>query len=96
MPVDIEIRNLTKTYANVVALDNVTLEIPSGQIYGILGPNGSGKTTLLKTTSGIVPFDSGTVLVHGIDVSRRPDEVKKILGYVPETPALYESLTPGE
>ncbi|MEM0157954.1 MAG: ABC transporter ATP-binding protein [Thermoplasmataceae archaeon] len=92
----IEIKNLFKRYGNVVALNGITLDIPSGLIYGVIGPNGSGKTTLLKAIAGIIPFDAGQLAVRGIDVGQSPNEVKKILGYVPETPILYESLTPAE
>ena len=90
----ITIRGLCKNYGEVRALDGIDLEIPGGEIFGILGPNGSGKTTLLKIISSIMEPTSGLVSVNGINVMADPMKVKSIIGYVPETPNLYESLTP--
>ena len=92
----IEINNLYKRYGNTIALNGINLSIAGGQIYGILGPNGSGKTTLLKIIAGILPASSGDIMVDGISVSRNADNIKSMIGYIPETPALYESLTPIE
>lgn len=92
----ITIRGLCKNYGEVRALDGIDLEIPGGEIFGILGPNGSGKTTLLKIISSIIEPTSGLVSVNGINVMADPMKVKSIIGYVPETPNLYESLTPIE
>jgi ABC-2 type transport system ATP-binding protein len=92
----IEINNIYKRYGTTNALNGINLSIPGGQIYGVLGPNGSGKTTLLKIIAGILPASSGDVSVNGISVSENPDAIKSITGYIPETPALYESLTPVE
>ncbi len=92
----ITINGLTKRYGNITALDNINLEIGSGQIYGILGPNGSGKTTLLKIISGIIDQDAGNVKINDLDTRINNIEVKQLIGYIPETPALYESLTPME
>ncbi len=92
----ITIRDLYKNYGEVRALDGINIEIPGGQIFGILGPNGSGKTTMLKIISSIMEPTSGLVSVNGINVMGDPMKVKSIIGYVPETPNLYESLTPIE
>ncbi len=92
----ITIKGLCKNYGEVRALDGIDLEIPGGEIFGILGPNGSGKTTLLKIISSIIEPTSGLVSVNGINVMADPMKVKSIIGYVPETPNLYESLTPIE
>lgn len=92
----ITIKGLCKNYGEVRALDGIDLEIPGGEIFGILGPNGSGKTTLLKIISSIMEPTSGLVSVNGINVMADPMKVKSIIGYVPETPNLYESLTPIE
>ena len=92
----IEINNIYKRYGTTNALNGINLSIQGGQIYGVLGPNGSGKTTLLKIIAGILPASSGDVSVNGISVSENPDAIKSITGYIPETPALYESLTPVE
>ncbi len=92
----ITIRDLYKNYGEVRALDGINIEIPGGQIFGILGPNGSGKTTMLKIISSIMEPTTGLVSVNGINVMGDPMKVKSIIGYVPETPNLYESLTPIE
>lgn len=92
----IKIDSLSKYYGNKQVLADFSIEIRDGEIYGILGPNGSGKTTLLKIMAGISQFDRGSVTVDGIDAKANQIEVRKIVGYVPETPYLYESLTPYE
>lgn len=90
------IHNLFKNYGEVRALDGIDLEIYPGQIFGLLGPNGSGKTTLLRILCSIMDYTSGYVRVAGLDVSQDSMQIKRIVGYVPETPVLYESLTPTE
>ncbi len=90
------IKTLNKTYGNKQVLNDINLEINDGDIFGILGPNGSGKSTLLRILAGISQYDYGYVNVEGIDAKSNPIELRKIVGYVPETPYLYESLTPLE
>jgi len=90
---DLIIENLSKSYDGVVALDNVSLEINSGEVVGLLGPNGAGKSTLLKIIVGILRPSSGSVKLDGIDIMQRPEVAKKIIGYVPENPSLYTNLT---
>lgn len=92
----IVINSLSKRYGEKEILSNFSIQIDDGEIYGILGPNGSGKTTLMKVMAGISQFDGGTVLINDIDAKKNQIEVRKIVGYVPETPYLYESLTPFE
>jgi len=92
----ISIMGVTKSYGSVKALDRLTLEIPAGQIFGYLGPNGAGKTTTVKILSGMIPPDAGTAKIAGFDILSRPLDVKKRIGVVPESGALYESLTPAE
>ncbi len=92
----IKIDSLRKVYGEKVVLSNFSIEIGEGEIFGILGPNGSGKTTLLKIMAGISRFEGGTVTVNGIDAKKDQIGIRKIVGYVPETPYLYESLTPYE
>jgi ABC-2 type transport system ATP-binding protein len=89
----VEIRDLTKTYGMIRAIDGLTLNINQGEIFGLLGPNGSGKTTTMKIISGILKPDSGHIRVLGFDPVQEPILVKNRIGYVPETPTLYESLT---
>ncbi|ANF22037.1 ABC transporter ATP-binding protein [Thermococcus piezophilus] len=92
----IEVENLVKSFGATRAVRGISFTVKNGEIYGLLGPNGSGKSTTLKILAGIMKPTSGRVLVDGIDVSENPLRVKEITGYVPETPALYESLTPVE
>ncbi len=90
------VENLVKKYFEKIVIDGISFEVASGEIYGFLGPNGSGKSTTLKILAGVLKPTSGRVEIEGIDVVKNPVEVKKIIGYVPETPVLYESLTPAE
>jgi len=92
----IEVDNLVKRFGSKIAVRGVSFTVRNGEIYGLLGPNGSGKSTTMRILAGITPPSEGRVLVEGIDVAENPLEVKKIVGYIPETPALYESLTPME
>jgi len=89
----VELRGVTKRYAELVAVDNVTLTIGSGEIFGLLGPNGSGKSTTLKMLLGLVQPDAGSVIVLGNPVGQDPVALKRSVGYVPESPRLYEFLT---
>ena len=89
----VELRNVAKRYNEIVAVNNVDLAIPPGEIFGLLGPNGSGKSTLLKMLLGLVQSDAGSVKVLGLDVKEDPVSVKKLVGYAPEAPRLYEFLT---
>lgn len=92
----IELQGLTKTFDDMTAVDRVTLTIPAGQICGYLGPNGAGKTTTVKMLTGMLTPTEGSASVAGFDVQADELEVKKRIGYVPESGALYESLTPFE
>lgn len=92
----IEVSHLTKTYGPTLALSDVSLTISSGEVRGLLGPNGSGKSSLMKTIIGLTKPSYGRIQVLGLDVSNHPLETKKIVGYVPESPRLYEFLTATE
>jgi ABC-2 type transport system ATP-binding protein len=92
----IETTNLTKLYGGKTALDNLSIRIEPGSIFGFLGPNGAGKSTTVKILTGLIHPTRGKAMVAGFDVMEQPIEVKKRLGYVPETGALYESLSPAE
>ena len=89
----IEVQNVTKKYSNHLALDNVSLSIRKGIVYGLLGPNGAGKTTLIRILNQITAPDSGTVLFNGNPLSRK--DVEKI-GYLPEERGLYKKMKVGE
>jgi ABC-2 type transport system ATP-binding protein len=88
-----ELRRISKRYADIVAVDNIDLDIKYGEIFGLLGPNGSGKSTTLKMILGIVKPDSGSLKVLGINAEDDPVAIKRSVGYVPESPRIYEFLT---
>ncbi len=89
----ISIQGLTKRFGAQTAVNQLTLEVPPGMIVGLLGPNGAGKTTTLKMVTGMLKPDSGTALICGVDVVTQPTEAKRLLGFVPDSGAVYESLT---
>ena len=89
----IKIRKLTKLFGPQVAVHEIDLDIPDGQLVGLLGPNGAGKTTTIKMLTGMLLPTSGTAEVGGFDVVQDPLSVKRIIGYVPETGAVFEALT---
>ena len=89
----IETRNLVKRYGDKLAVDNVSLQIQSGEVFGFLGPNGAGKTTTIKMIVGLLQPTSGSVHVAGVDVQAQPLLAKASCGYVPDTPNLYAKLT---
>jgi ABC-2 type transport system ATP-binding protein len=88
----IAVVNVTKNYGNLVALDNVSLAVNSGEVFGLLGPNGAGKSTLLKTIVGILRPSSGTIRVDDYDVVQDPEKAKRLIGYLPENPSMYTGL----
>lgn len=92
----IECVNLSKSYGNVRALDNLTITVGRGQIYGLIGPNGAGKTTTIKLIVGLIQPSSGKVLINGVDMAVNPLAAKRFIGYIPDEPFLYERLTPSE
>jgi ABC-2 type transport system ATP-binding protein len=92
----IEAAGLAKRYGRFGALNGLDLSVASGEIYGLLGPNGAGKTTTLKITAGLIEPSGGSVTVSGFDATKDPIHAKAQIGYVAETPILYESLTPRE
>jgi len=89
----IEIVGITKSYGDKRAVDNLTLDVRDGEIFGFIGPNGAGKTTTIKTIVGMLRPDSGAVRVNGVDVQANPIEAKLGIAYVPDTPDVYERLT---
>lgn len=89
----LEIRNLTKTYGSKKAVDDISLMIQPGEIYGFIGHNGAGKTTTIKAVCGILQFNSGEIFVDGISIKENPLECKKKIAYIPDNPDLYEFLS---
>ncbi|HZT31464.1 MAG TPA: ATP-binding cassette domain-containing protein [Bryobacteraceae bacterium] len=92
----IKVEGLTKRYARTVAVDNISFEVEKGQIVGFLGPNGAGKTTTMRVLTCFLPPTSGSANVAGFDVLENPLEVKKRIGYLPETPPLYTEMEVAE
>ncbi len=89
----ISLHSLTKNFGQQIAVDRLSLEIPAGQIVGLLGPNGAGKSTTLKMLTGMLAPSSGTATICGYDLLRDSIEVKKRVGFVPDSGAVFESLT---
>jgi len=89
----LRIENLTKKYGDKSAVDNLSLHIKRGEIYGFIGHNGAGKTTTLKACCGILQFDSGEIYVDGISVRENPLACKSKIAYIPDNPDLYEFMT---
>ena len=89
----LKIEHLTKAYGEKKAVDDLSLEILPGEIYGFIGHNGAGKTTTLKSVAGILRFDSGEITIDGKSVKDQPIECKKVIAYIPDNPDLYEYMT---
>lgn len=89
----IELKNLTKKYGSLTAVNNLNLEIEKGEIFGFLGPNGAGKTTTIKLLSGLLKPTSGTAKILGFDIQVNPIEAKSYIGLIPDEPNIYEKLT---
>src|SRR5512139_3868751 len=92
----IALTELTKRYGNTLAVDRLTVEVRSGEIFGFLGPNGAGKTTTIRMMMGLLQPTAGRVVLGGYDLARAPIEAKQLCGFVPDRPHLYEKLTGGE
>jgi ABC-2 type transport system ATP-binding protein len=88
----ITVKDLTKRYARTVAVDGISFEVAKGQIVGFLGPNGAGKTTTMRMLTCFLPPSSGNASVAGFDVLEKPLEVKRRIGYLPETPPIYPEM----
>jgi ABC-2 type transport system ATP-binding protein len=91
-----ELRELSKRFGNLIAVDGVSLEVKRGEIFGFLGPNGAGKTTTIKMLAGLIKPSSGRVIIDGWDLEEHPREAKKAVGFIPDRPFLYEKLTARE
>jgi len=89
----IELRNITKKYADFLAVDNLNITVGKGELFGFIGPNGAGKTTTIKIMGGILAPTDGTVSIAGIPMDREPEKAKSKIGFIPDRPYLYEKLT---
>jgi ABC-2 type transport system ATP-binding protein len=92
----IKISNLTKKYGDHVAVNDLSLVINSGELFGFLGPNGAGKTTTIKMLTGVLRPTAGDIEINGIDIQKQPQEAKHTVGYIPDDPYLYDRLTARE
>src|SRR3974390_3063200 len=92
----INVNELTKKYARTTAVDHISFEVAKGQIVGFLGPNGAGKTTTMRMLTCFLPPTSGNATVAGFDIQEQPLEVKRRIGYLPETPPLYPEMRVAE
>ena len=89
----IEVKNLTKRYGGVKALDDISFTAESGEVLGLLGPNGAGKSTTMNIITGYLGATSGAVLIDGVDILEEPKKAKAKIGYLPEIPPLYQDMT---
>ena len=89
----LNIKNLTKSYGDKKAVDDLSLHIAPGEIYGFIGHNGAGKTTTIKACAGILQFDTGEIKIDGINVKKDPIACKRRLAYIPDNPDLYEFMS---
>ncbi len=88
----IEALNLTRSFGSLIAVDQLNLNIPSGEIYGFLGPNGAGKTTTIKMLTGVIAPSSGKIKIAGLDIERSKLEIKRLISVVPDEPKMYDNL----
>ena len=89
----LQIKNLTKRFGEKVAVDDLTLHIAPGEIYGFIGHNGAGKTTTLRSIAGIQQFDAGEILIDGVSVTQDPLACKRSMAYIPDNPDLYDFMS---
>jgi ABC-2 type transport system ATP-binding protein len=92
----LSVDKLKKYYNEIKAVDGLSFNLYSGEIYGLLGPNGAGKTTTLKSILGLIEFDSGSIKILGMDPRKNNEEIKALIGYISEEPLVYRSLSPRE
>lgn len=89
----IEVKNITKKYGSITAVDNISFKINKGEIIGLLGPNGAGKSTTMNMITGYIEPTEGEILINGYDISKKPKKAKSQIGYMPEGVPLYSDLT---
>ena len=89
----IEVKNVTKKYGNATAVDNISFDVKDGEVVGFLGPNGAGKSTTMNMITGFIEPTEGQIIINGKDISKKPKQAKKEIGYMPENVPLYQELT---
>ncbi len=89
----IQLIDLGKRFGNLIAVDSINLKVNPGEVFGFLGPNGAGKTTTIKMMAGLIKPSSGRVIIDGWDLAENPSQAKKVIGFIPDRPFLYEKLT---
>ncbi len=89
----IQIKNITKKYADFAAVDRLNLSVQKGEVFGFIGPNGAGKTTTIKMMGGILQPTTGSITIAGINMQAEPEKAKSKIGFIPDRPYLYEKLT---
>ena len=89
----IDVERMSKSFDGIRALDGFTLHVGAGELFGLVGPNGAGKTTLMKVLSTLLPMDSGTAQIGGLNVNGQAREVKRMIGYLPDQPGVYQDMT---
>jgi len=92
----LEISHLSKSFDSLKAVDDISLEIQKGEIFGFLGPNGAGKTTTISMIAGLLKSDGGRIIIDSLDLEANLRKIKKIMGVVPQDMAFYEELTAKE
>jgi drug efflux transport system ATP-binding protein len=96
LSIDIEVRGLRKSFAQLLAVNDLSFSVPAGQVFGLVGPDGAGKSTTIRMLAGILPPDAGEIRVAGCDVVADPESVKPLISYMPQRFGLYEDLTVDE
>lgn len=94
--VKLSISNLSKNYGKIKALSGLCIEITSGGVFGLVGPNGAGKSTLMKILATLIKPSNGTCLLNDVDITKKPDVMRRVLGYLPQDVAVYPNLTAAE
>ena len=89
----VEVKNLVKHYGSIEAVKDVSFDVNQSEIFGLIGPNGAGKTTVLRIISTLLTITSGTVKIMGLDLAKKPGEIRKIISYLPEDAGAYKNLS---
>jgi ABC-2 type transport system ATP-binding protein len=89
----IDVEQMRKSFNGTRALDGFTLHVGAGELFGLVGPNGAGKTTLMKVLSTLLPMDSGTAEIGGLNVNKQARETKRLIGYLPDQPGVYQDMS---